>query len=362
MFKIIDKYIIKKFLTTFFFVMLIFTMISIVIDLSNNIEDFIEEDVTIFQIAFEYYLNWMLWINGLLVPLYALISVIFFTSRMAYNSEIISILNAGVSFRRLMVPYLIAGGFIMFLHLSGNHYFIPLGNKIHYDFQHEYIWKHNDKGKTSDVHLFIGSETTAYIKHYRKQDSTAREIKIQQYKDNQLVYLLKARVAEWQGPPDKWKLKDYEVRTFDGINETIDIGKNEEIDTTINITPSDFVEYVNQQEMMTTSRLMNYIESQENRGVSNTKKYRVELHRRTAEPFTVLILTIIGMTIAARKVRGGIGLHLALGVGLGASYIFLSKFSATFATNESLPPIIGVWFPNIVFGLIAWYLIRSAQK
>lgn len=362
MFKKIDKYIIKKFLSSFFFTMLIFSMISVIIDFSNNVEDFIEEDVTNSEIIFDYYLNWMLWINGLLVPLYALISVIFFTSRMAYNSEIISILNAGVSFRRLMLPYLMAGGFIMILHLIGNHYLIPIGNNIHYNFQHEYIWKHNDKGKTSDVHLFIGPKTTAYIKHYRKQDSTARDIKIERYKDNELIYLLKARTAEWLGPPNKWKLKDYQIRTFDGLKETIELGIKEEMDTTINITPNDFVEYVNQQEMMTSYRLLNYIETQERRGINNTKRYRVELHRRTAEPFTVLILTIIGMTIAARKVRGGIGFHLALGVALGATYIFLSKFSATFATNESLPPIIGVWFPNLVFGLIALWLISKAQK
>ncbi len=362
MIKKIDKYIIKKYLASFFFTMLIFTMISVIIDFSNNVEDFIEEDVTYTEIILDYYLNWMLWINGLLVPLYALIAVIFFTSRMAYNSEIISILNAGVSFRRLMVPYLCAGGFIMVLHLLGNHYFIPIGNKIHYDFQHQYIWKHNDKGKTSDVHLFIGPETSAYIKHYRKQDSTARDIRIERYSENSLVYILKARTAEWTGPPNHWKLKNYEIRTFNGLKETIEIGAKEEIDTTLNITPEDFVEYVNQQEMLPTFQLIDYIATQENRGINNTKRYRVELHRRTAEPFTVLILTIIGMTIAARKVRGGIGFHLALGVGLGAIYIFLSKFSATFATNESLPPIIGVWFPNIIFGIVAIWLIKKAQK
>ena len=272
MLKRIDKYIIKKYLSTFFFTMLIFSMLSIIIDFSNNVEDFIEEDVTVYQIIVEYYLNWVLWINGLLVPLYALIAVIFFTSRMAYNSEIISILNAGVSFRRLMVPYLVAAGFITTLHLIANHYVIPIGSKIHYDFQHQYIWKYNDKGKTNDVHLFIGPETTAYIKHYRKQDSTARDIKIEQYRDNHLVYLLKARIAEWQGPPDKWKLKDYEIRTFDGKKETLKLGKKLEIDTTLNITPGDFVEYVNQDEMMTTFRLSNYINTQERRGVGNTRE------------------------------------------------------------------------------------------
>lgn len=362
MLKKIDKYIIKKFLSTFFFTMLIFTMLSVIIDVSNNIEDFIEEEATISQIVFDYYLNWVMWINGLLIPLYALIAVIFFTSRMAYNSEIISILNAGVSFRRLMWPYMLAGGFITLLHLIGNHYLIPSGNKVHYDFQHQYIWKHNDEGKTSDVHMFIGPQTTAYIKHYRKRDSVARDIKVERYQDNQLVYLLKAKSAEWIGPPNRWKLKNYQIRTFNGLKETFELMDKEELDTTLNITPGDFVEYKNQNEMMTTDQLVNYIGMQEARGINNTKRYRVELHRRTAEPFTVLILTIIGMTIAARKVRGGIGFHLALGFALGAIYVFLSKFSATFATNESLPPIVGVWIPNLIFGCVALWLISKAQK
>ena len=362
MLKKIDGYIVKKYLSAFFFTVLIFTLISVVIDFSDKVEDFIEEDVTIGQIFLDYYLNWMLWINGLLFPLYALIAVIFFTSRMASNSEIISILNAGVSFGRLMRPYLIAGGIITLLHLMGNHYFIPIGNKIHYEFQHAYIWKYNDKGKTTDIHLFLDEETVAYIRYYRKKDSTARDIMVEKFLDNDLVYLLKAKTAEWIGPPNKWRIKDYEVRTFNGLKETIQLGKKQSIDTTLNITPADFVEYVNQKEMMNTFELMEYINNQKERGIGNTKIYTVELHRRSAEPITTIILTIIGMAVAARKVRGGIGLHLSLGVALGASYFFLSKFSTTFATNESLPPIVGVWIPNIIFGFIAIWLVSRAQK
>jgi len=337
-------------------------MISIVIDFSDRIEDFIEEDVTIHEIIFDYYLNWILWINGLLFPLYALIAVIFFTSRLAYNSEIISIFNAGVSFRRLMQPYLLAGGFLALLHLLGNHIFIPYGNKIHYDFQHTYIWKHSDKGKTSDVHMFIEPHTVAYIKSYRKQDSTARNILIEKFDGNDLVFMLKARTAKWLGPPNNWRLKNYEIRSFDGLKETLYVNKKEPLDTTINITPADFVEYINQKEMMTTTELVKYINIQKQRGAGNTKSYEVQLHKRTSEPFSIIILTIIGMAVAARKVRGGMGLHLVVGVALGASYIFLSKFSNTFAINESLPSILGVWIPNIIFGLIAFFLVKNAQK
>ena len=362
MIKKLDIYIIKKYLATFFFTMLIFTMISIIIDFSEQVEDFIEEDVTVYEIIFDYYLNWILWINGLLFPLYALIAVIFFTSRLAYNSEIISILNAGVSFRRLMLPYLLAGGFLAILHLFGNHYFIPVGNKIHYEFQHTYIWKHNDKGKTSEVHMFIEPQTVAFIKFYRKQDSVARDIQIKRFDGNDLVFMLKAKNAKWLGPPNNWQLKNYEIREFDGLNETLFIDKKNPLDTTLNFTPADFVEFVNQKEMMNTPELLDFISAQRKRGSGNTKTYEVQLHKRTSEPVSIIILTIIGMSVAARKVRGGMGLHLAMGVGLGATYIFLSKFSNTFATNESLPSILGVWIPNIIFGLIAFYLVRNAQK
>jgi len=341
---------------------LIFTLISMIIDLSEKIDDLIEEKVAISEILFDYYLNWILWINGLLFPLYALIGVIFFTSRMAYNSEIISILNAGVSFRRLMRPYMLTAFFLFIIHLIGNHYFIPIGNKAHYDFQHKYVWKHNDKGKTKDVHLFIGPQTKVYIDHFNKNNKRAIDFRIEQIVDNKLVYLLKAESAEWLGPPDKWKIKNYVTRTFDGVKETIFDGAGKQIDTTLNLTPEDFVRYINHKEMMDSPELSRFINNEKGRGVGNTKNYEVELHRRTAEPFTILILTIIGLAVASRKVRGGMGLHLALGVAIGASYIFLSKFSVTFATNESLSALMGVWIPNIIFLLIALYLVFKAQK
>ena len=362
MLKILDRYIIKKYLSTFFFTVLIFTMISIVIDFSEKIEDFIEEGLGVFQILSEYYINWILWINGLLFPLYALISVIFFTSRMAYNSEIISILNAGVSFRRLMRPYLIAGTFIFLLHFFGNHFFIPIGNKKHFTFQHTYVHKHDDKGKNNDVHLFIEPGTKVYIDHFNKRTNKATDFRIEKFSDNKLVYLLKAESAEWVEEPNKWKINNYITRTFDGLKEGFVNGEGERIDTIINIGPDDFVRYINHKEMMDTEELLAFINKEQSRGVGNTKVYEVELHRRTAEPFTILILTLIGFAVASRKVRGGMGFQLALGVGIGAVYIFLSKFSTTFATNEGLSPLMGVWLPNIVFFLVAMLLIFRAQK
>lgn len=358
----LDKYIMKKFLSTFFFAVLIFTMISVIIDFSEKVEKFIESDITKYEIYVEYYPGFIGYIAGLLWPLYTLIAVIFFTSRMASNSEIISIFNAGVSFRRLMRPYMLSATIIAIMHLVGNHFLIPLGNKLRLDVEHAYIWTTNDKGKTQDVHMFLSPNSKVYINYYRKRDSTARKFRLESFEDNKLVYLLKANTAEWIGPPNKWRLRNYEIRTFNGMEESLVIGKGEQIDTTLNLTPADFVDYKEQHTMMTSAELRKYIEGQKKRGVGNTKKYEIEYHRRTAEPFTIFILTIIGMSIAARKVRGGIGLHLAIGVGIGALFIFFSRFAVVFAAGQVIPVIVGIWLPNVLFSAVAIYLASNAQK
>ena len=362
MIKKLDKYIIKKFLSTFFFTALIFTMIAAVIDFSEKVENIIEEPITIKQVIFDYYLNFLLFIDGLLWPLFTLIAVIYFTSRMAYNSEIISILNAGVSFRRLMLPYMISAALVAGMLMVGNHYVIPSGNKKMLDVVYTYFDKNKDRGKTRDVHMFVSPNTKVYIQSYRKRDSTAADFRIEQFEEDRLTYLFKAKVAEWQGPPNKWRLRDYEIRSFDGLKEELILGRGKYLDTTLNLTPADFVDYAEQQTMMTTPELRAYIQKQKDRGVGNTQKYEIELYRRSAEPFTIFILTIIGVAIAARKVRGGVGLHLAVGIGLGAIYIFLSRFSIVFATGQAVPPLIGIWFPNILFTAIAIYLLLRAQK
>ena len=250
----------------------------------------------------------------------------------------------------------------MLLHLIGNHYVIPRANETHWTFQHTYIYKHSEKGKDVNIHLFVEPQKKVYVERYYKRDTSAKNIRIEIIKDNKLTYLLKAGVAKWVKEPNIWKFKNYEIRTFNDKNESIIIGKGEEMDTTLNLHHQDFIYYNEDKEMMTTPGLMAFMEILRSKGKGNIRKYETELHRRTAEPFTILILTIIGLAVAARKVRGGMGLHLAIGVVIGALYIFLSKFSITFATNEALPPAIGVWLPNIIFSVIAFYLVSNAQK
>jgi len=362
MLKKLDRYILWKFISTFLFTILIFSMIAAIIDFSEKIEKFIETPITAKQIWIDYYPNFIMFINGLLWPLFTLIAVIFFTSRLAYNSEIISILNAGVSFRRLLYPYMFGAAIIALLHFLGNHYVIPNGNNTMLNIVHKYIHTDDDKGKTQDVHLFISPDTKVYVKSYYKADSSMREFRIEQFRGNELIYFLKANSGKWMPEEEKWRLNNYEIRKFDGMQEELIIGKGKQMDTTINLRPSDFVDYLNQHTMMNTPQLKEYIQKQKARGVGNVQKYEIELYRRSAEPLTIIILTLIGVPIAARKVRGGLGLHLALGIGIGAMFIFLSRFAIVFASGQSIPILVGIWMPNLIFAAIAFYLVSQAQR
>ena len=361
--KKLDWYIIKMFLKTFFFTALLFSIIAVVIDFSDRLDAFIKNQVTVKQVIFSYYIHFIAFINGMLWPLFALIAVIFFTSRLAKNSEIISIFNAGVPFRRLMVPYFTAAGMIFCLHIVCNNYLIPLGSKIRIPFENKNIWNNTDRSRTNDIHIMLDPSTKLYIRNYRPRDSSAFDLRIEKYNaDAELISFLEAKSAKWKGPPDRWTLRNYVMRSFDEMREQMQISQNEDLDTSLNIAPSDLIRVKNQQQVLTSPELRQYLRKQRARGIGGTRVFESELYRRTSEPVSIFILTIIGMAVASRKVRGGLGIHLAIGISLGALYILLSKFTMTFTNAESLGPILGVWLPNIIFSLVALYLIKIAQK
>ncbi|MDX1685853.1 MAG: LptF/LptG family permease, partial [Saprospiraceae bacterium] len=331
--KKLDIYIIRKYLGAFLFTVLLFTLIALIFDFSDRVEKFIEHGIPVQEIIYDYYINFIPWINSILFPIYALIAVVFVTSRLANNSEFIAMLSAGVSFRRILLPYVGSALIIVAVHLVGNHIVIPNSNKVLKEFENTYIFQKNVKSKNKNVHLFTSPDTKIYLRYYRQKDTSGIDFRLEAFKDGELSVLLKANTIDWLGPPDRWRLKDYEMRTFTGDDETLYLGKGETIDTALNFTPQDFVYYTNQKEMMTTKELNEFIVIQEQKGAGGKRIYEVEKHRRTADPFTVLILTIIGVAVGGRKVRGGMGLHLAMGVVIGAIYIFLSKVSITFTMN-----------------------------
>ncbi|TNE57119.1 MAG: YjgP/YjgQ family permease [Bacteroidetes bacterium] len=361
MLKTLDQYLIRKYLSTFLFSLLIFTLISMAIDFSDKVKNFIESTCTLKEILVDYFLGFILNMGGLLLPLYVMISVIFFTSRMAFNSEILSILNAGVSFNRLLRPYLLAAGAVAVIHLFLNHFLIPVTNKARLNFERQYVWTNQEKGKKANVHFLVGPGVKVYIQGYDKNRETATGLRLEKFEGNRLISLLDAKSAEWKEDSRRWELRNYSIRTFDGLRETYQ-RFNEPMDTAINLVPQDFIWYRNQNEEMTTAELRAAIARDRSRGQLTSRSYEIEMHRRTADPFTIIILTIIGLAVAGRKVRGGMGLHLAIGMGMGALYILMSKFSISFAASGSVPPALGMWIPNIIFTGVAFWLISRAQK
>jgi lipopolysaccharide export system permease protein len=359
---IFDKYIIKKYLTTFFFSAFLFTLLSVVVDFSEKVESFIESGVAVSLIITEYYVNFIPWINGILWPLFALLAVVFFTSRLAKNSEIVAALSAGMSFSRLLRPYMITACLLALTHFIGNHYFIPKGNKTFLNFDNTYLNPGNLKTKSENVHIFLNPDSKIFIRNYRRSDTSMRGVFMELFDKGELVTLIKAARMKWQGPPGQWTLYDYQIRKFDGEKESLVVGKGMSFDTTLNLLPKDFVRYSNQREMMTSKELREFISYENAKGLGKARAMVTELHRRNADPFTIIVLTLIGVAVTARNVRGGVGVHLAIGVSIGALYIILSRFSITFANQLSLPIGISVWLPNILFSIIALILLVRVQK
>jgi len=359
--KKLDLYIIKKYFATFFFTVCIISMIAVVIDFSEKVGKFIDKPVTTKEIIFDYYLNFIPWINGLLWPLFAMIAVIFFTSRMAKDSEIIPMLSAGISYNRILVPYIIASSMIAGLLWYGNNYLIPKTTKVKNEFEHKYI-KSSTKTMSSDIHCYINPNEKIYLRYFRKRDTSGQIFRIETFKDNKLVSFVKANRIKLKTPPNRWTLFSFEERKFDGMQDSLLVAKGGKKDTTINLTVDDFIKNTRVMENMTSSSLREYITREHARGLDTANAHVLELNRRNADPFTIIILTLIGVAIASRKTRGGIGLHLAIGIVTGSAYVILSRFASTFVSNLNFSPVLGVWIPNIVFGIIAFVLVMRAQK
>jgi lipopolysaccharide export system permease protein len=362
MLKILDLYIIKKYLATFFFTMVLITLIAMTIHYFELVDRFISANLTWKQIAFDYYVHFIPWINGLLWPLFCLLSVIFFTSRMAKNSEVISILSSKISYARFLQPYLLSASFLAILLWVGNNYVIPRSNRLKNEFEAEFIRKGTKTSLNFNTHFYLNPNEKIYMRTYSSGDSTGNTFRLERYENGKLVYYLKSNSIQFIKETGKWRLTNWQARTIEDKKETLSISGGTPLDTVLAFDPKDFIRYSRQMEMMNTSDLRDYLQNEKDRGIDSGKKYEIELYRRTADPFTIIILTLIGVSVSSRKVRGGMGLHLALGIIMGAAFVILSKFAATFSTNLSLPPVIGVWIPNIVFSLVAFYLYRKAQK
>ncbi len=362
MLKTIDKYIIKKYLGTFFYTMILITGVALVVDFPERIDKFLSGPMTLHEIIFDYYVNFVPWINGLLWPLFALMSVIFFTSRMAKDTEFISILSAGISYYRILRSYIIAALVITVLHLYFNNVTIPRSTKIKGIFENKYLTSTQERVLSDQVFFYLNKETVAYFNYYKKRDTSANDFRLERYKDNELKEVLVADRIKLKKMPNTWTIKNYYIRKIDGLDEELEVRKGKELDTVLNLYPKDFIHYENLPLLMTSAEMRDYIDYERQKGLSTATNLVVELQRRNAEPISILFLTLMGFAISSRKSREGIGLHLAMGVGIGSLYVLASKFSITFANSLDINPVLAVWLPNIVFGIISIILVLRGQK
>lgn len=357
-FKRIDSYIISKFLGTFFFSMGLIMAIVVVFDFNEKLDKFMNHDVTSHEIIFHYYLNFIPYFGVRFSPLFIFISVIYFTSKLASDTEIIAILASGVSFRRLLRPYMMAAGFLAVLTFGLNSFWIPVANKTRLAFEDKYI-KKTTSDYTRHIQMEVEPGVIMYIDRFEKASNTGYDFFLEKYDGKILVSRLTAKRIR-EDSTSRWSMSEYMIRNFDGLRESITKGTT--LDTTIHVKPEEFFIVKGWSEQLTTPELKRYLDRQAKRGVANIKEYSVEYNRRFSFPFSAFILTLIGVSLASRKVRGGMGLHLGLGIAISFAYIMFDTISGSFAEGGEISPILAVWLPNILFFFVGLYLYKKAPK
>lgn len=358
--KRLDRYIIVKFLGTYFFAIALIISIAVVFDVNENIDRFINNKAPLEAIVFDYYLNFIPYYTNLFSPLFVFIAVIFFTSKLAENSEIIAMFSTGMSFKRLMVPYMISAAIISAVTFVLGTEVIPTGSVTRLKFEEQYK-KKKSADYARNIQLEVDTGVVAYMERYENYNKTGYRFSLDKFEDHKLVSHLTARRITYDTASyHKWIIRDYMIREMRGMKEVITRG--ERIDSIIKMEPQDFLITRGQQETMTSPQLREYIQKQKQRGFANIKEFEVEYHRRIAMSFAAFILTAIGLSLSSRKVKGGMGLHLGIGLALSFSYILFQTISATFAISGNMAPALAVWIPNILYLFIAIYLYHKAPK
>ncbi len=358
--RILDIYIIKKFLGTFFFSILLIICIAVIFDFSEKIDDFLENEAPLRAIIFDYYFNFIPYFAVLFSSLFTFIAVIYFTSKMAYNSEIIAILSNGVSLRRILVPYFISATIITALSLYLNNYVIPKANEERFIFEEMYYYNNPVRMNERDIHKQIEPGVYVYMESYSNRLDMGRRFSMEKFEDNKLVSKMIADYIKWDSATGKWNVKNYYVRNISGQEESIVKGNS--IDTSLNLSPEEFKRRDNFVETMDFQELNDFIDKARLQGVDHIEHYLIEKHKRLAFPFSTYILTLLGVTVSSRKVRGGIGMHLGYGLLISFMYILFMQFSSQFAIGGKIEPAIAAWIPNVLFAIIGIILYKMSPK
>lgn len=364
--KKLDWYILKKFFTAFFFCIFLFTVIAVVIDVSEKTDDFVKSKLSFTQIIVQYYYGFVPHIIALLFPLFVFIAVIFFTSKMAGRSEIIAILASGTSYNRWLRPYIIGGIVLSLLLWYANQYVVPKANVIRTNFEGRYIDINStyeaitSSKRGRDIYFKLDSFSYASIQGYDTATKQGGPFFMNKIKGNKVVENIRSEMIRWDTAKKKWVLTSVMDRKLNSLKENL-TQENERV-MNFNFLPFDLKRDNYAKSKLTTPELNRFINLEEMRGSETLNELKVERYRRDATPFTVLMLTIIGAVVAGRKVRGGSGVHLALGFAIAAIYIVTDKFSTIFSTKGNFPPIVATWLPNFIFCFVVWYIYKKAPK
>ncbi|MBN2274504.1 MAG: LptF/LptG family permease [Bacteroidales bacterium] len=357
---IIDRYIIRKFLSTFFFSIALIMAIAVVFDFSEKIDDFLESKAPLNKVIFEYYLNFIPYFASLFSHLFTFIAVIYFTSRMAYNTEFIAILSNGVSFNRILYPYFIAASIITIFSFTLNNFIIPHASAKKLAFEEQYYHRSPRVFNERNIHKQIRPGIYIYLENFNTYNNSGRKFSMEKFENGELVSKLLSREIRWDSTTRKWRIRDYLIRDYQGEKQIITSGRS--IDTTLNITPEEFRRRENAVEAMNLPELNRFIKTQRMQGAPNLDELLIEKHKRFSFPFSTFILTLIGVSVSSRKVKGGIGMQIGIGLLISFSYILFLQFSAQFAISGAFSPFIAAWIPNVLFAIIAIFLYRMSPK
>lgn len=359
---ILDRYIIKKFLSTYLFLIVVIITIAVIFDYNEKIDKMMNSNASWQKIIFDYYANFAPYFANLFSPLFTFIAVIFFTSKLTENSEVIAMKAAGMSFKRLLRPYMISACLIAVTTFFLGGYVIPRSNVARVNFENHYI-KKKKITVADNIQLQVDTGVVCYITHFDNTTKSGYGLSLDKFRGKKLVNHLTAQTLQYDTLSDrryKWSLRQYSIRTLHGRKEEVVHG--EQLDTVIKMEPSDFFYVNNQQETLTLPELRAFIEKQKQRGAAGVSTFEVEYHKRFAMPFAAFILTLIGVSLSIQKRKSGMGTSVGVGLALSFTYILFQTVSATFAINAGWLPVISAWLPNLVFAIIAYLLYRRVPK
>jgi lipopolysaccharide export system permease protein len=356
--KILDKYIIKNYLLTFVFVLILITLISIVVDYTEKLDAIVSKHASLKDVL-KYFAAFVPYINAFIFPLIVFISVIFFVSRLAYRTEVVAMLTSSMSYNRYLAPFIFCSALLAGVILYANHYLVPRANKQRIAFENKYINVYATKTST-DYHVRISKNEYVYMKSFNQYAKMGNNFCYEKIVGQRLLEKITAEQIQYDSVKKTWRLQDVQIRKNDGDKEQLT--RLDAMVQAYSFKPEDFVEVTEQKSTMTRPMLLAYINKETLRGNPNLVSYRFEHHRRSAAPFSVLILNIIGVCIASKKVRGGSGIHLAIGLIFCGAFVIFMQFSTAFATKGGLSPLLAAWIPNIVFGIIAYVIYKKWRQ